>query len=87
MTGLLWGAVLAAVTLPILAWSAFCAGKKAERARRLRKEINAYEKMEKIRTRVDVLPVGVLLRILRTWQSGKRSGVMRRPFPYGRPRS
>lgn len=85
MTGFYW-AVCAAAAISVFAWGAYCAGKKSERARRLREEINAYEKMDKIRARVDVLPVGVLLSVLRARPGNTFRGGVHRPLRNGRSR-
>lgn len=63
MNGVLWGAF--AVVSALACFCAFYAGKRGERARLLREELTAYEKMEKIRARVGGLPVDVLLGVLR----------------------
>lgn len=44
---------------------AYAAGRRAERLKRVRKEVRAYEKMEEIRSRVDGLSVDGILNVLR----------------------
>lgn len=63
MTAFCWAAVCAAAVL--IGLCAYCAGRRAERLKKLREEINDYERLEKIRVRVDALPAGVLLDGLR----------------------
>lgn len=46
-------------------WRAYAAGRRAERLRRLKEEVRAYEQMEALRRRVDNLSVDGIINILR----------------------
>lgn len=47
-------------------WRAYAAGRRAERLKRLREEVRAYEHMEALRRRVDGLSVDGIINILRS---------------------